>query len=154
MAARAKIAIAIAILIPVLTLIGGKLSLWISIPFLLLLVVSFIHWARQPRAVEAFIGNLPTVGPYLLKVLEYIEGVLVVQDPEYNKHVRAIIIGYDPNLRSALRTLYRTRNTNLVDSYRQRFVADGLIEYPKDGPGWLKPELRDIVGRTLDELGA
>ena len=72
----------------------------------------------------------------------------------YENFVSGFLHYYDTEVRNALRTLYRTRNTNLVEPHRGRFVADGFIEYPKDGPGWLKPELRDIVGRTLDELGA
>jgi hypothetical protein len=94
------------------------------------------------------------MGRHLLRGLEQIDLLLVPQDREYNQHIRSIIQGYDAEWRRALRVLYRTRNTNSVAPYLSRFVADGFIEYPKDGPGWIKPELRDIVGRALDEFGA
>jgi hypothetical protein len=34
------------------------------------------------------------------------------------------------------------------------FTKDALIDYPKDGPGWIKADLRRVVGRMLDKLGA
>jgi len=151
MAKRAKIAIGITLLIAGLAVIGRP-TLWIGTA-MLLLAVFFVYWAMEQRATEAFVESLP-MGRHLKNMLVYIEAALVARDPDYAQHIRSTVVGYDAELRTALRTLYRTRNTNLVGQHEQRFKADGLIEYPKDGPGWIKPEARDIVGRTLDEIGA
>jgi hypothetical protein len=148
MAARARIAFGFALLIAALAVIGRAIP-WVSVP-LLLLAVFVIIWGKEQRATEAFVKNLP-MGQYILAALD----TFVPRDREYNEHIRIIIEGYDVDLRKALRTLYRTRNTSrVVSQHLSKFVADGFIEYPKDGPGWIKPELRDIVGRTLDDLGA
>jgi hypothetical protein len=131
----------------------GRAIPWVSVP-LLLLAVFVIIWGKEQRATEAFVKNLP-MGQYILAALDTFDSVLMPRDRECNEHIRIIIEGYDVDLRKALRTLYRTRNTSrVVSQHLSKFVADGFIEYPKDGPGWIKPELRDIVGRTSDDLGA
>ncbi len=150
MAGKARITLGIALFVAALAVIGRAVP-WISIP-LILLAVFFIVWGKEQRATESVIKRLP-FGTHILKLLDAIDSVLTVRDREHEQHVRATIGKYDNNARSALRELYRTRNTNFVRLHESQFVADGFIEYPKNGPGGIKPELRDIVGRTLDELG-
>jgi hypothetical protein len=115
----------------------------------LLLAVFLIVWGREQHATEAFVGKLP-MGRYLLKALDQIDAVLVAIDKDYNSHIMGIVLGYDDDTRRTLRILYRTRNANLAANYENTFVKDALIEFPKNGPGCLKPELRDVVGRTLE----
>jgi hypothetical protein len=147
---KARITFGLALLVAAFAVIGRAVPL-IAIP-LTFLAAFLIVWGRAPSATETFIKGMP-LGRYVLEVLQHLDLILVPQDREYNQHVREVIERYDAGTREALRTLYRTRNTNHVGGYLSKFVADGFIEYPKDGPGWLKPELRDIVGRTLDDFG-
>jgi hypothetical protein len=68
---------------------------------------------------------------------------------EYEQHIRDTVANYDGEQRAALRTLLRTRNTNNDFSSALRPLTDhGLIEFPKDGPGSVKEELRDILRRS------
>jgi hypothetical protein len=114
----------------------------------------FYRLGKEQRGTESFIKRLP-FGIEIRKFLDAFDSVLTPRDRDYEQHVKTIVTGYDPEAQAALRKLYRTRNTNqIADHYRGRFVADGFIEYPKDGPGWIKPELRDVVARTLDDLAA
>jgi hypothetical protein len=153
MATRARLTLALAFIVATLSIVGRE-WLWVAL-VLALLAVFLVFWAQEQRATETFTKNIPWVGPRLLKGLQHIDLLLVPQDRQYNQYIRETIEGYEAELRAALRVLHRTRNTSKVTSvHLNRFVSDGLIEYPKDGPGWLKPELRDIVGRTLDDLGA
>jgi hypothetical protein len=152
MARKARITLGIALIVAALAVIGRAVP-WISIP-LILLAVFFIVWGKEQRGTESFIKRLP-FGIEIRKFLDAFDSVLTPRDRDYEQHVKTIVTGYDPEAQAALRKLYRTRNTNqIADHYRGRFVADGFIEYPKDGPGWIKPELRDVVARTLDDLAA
>jgi hypothetical protein len=152
MAERARIAMGLAFLVTGLAVIGRAIP-WIALP-LELFAVFLIVWGIEPRATEAIIGKL-SFGRYILKGLEYIDSVLSPRDREYDQHIQAVITAYNDDLRASLRTVFRTRNSSrILADHLNRFVADGLIEYPKDGPGWIKPELRRVVSRTLDELGA
>jgi hypothetical protein len=150
MLGKARITFGLALLIAGLAVIGRQVT-WIAVP-LVLLAIFLIVWGREQRATEAFIKDLP-LGHHILKIMQQIDTILVPHDREYNQHVKRTIQGYDVETRRALRILYRTRNTNSVLNHLPKFVADGFIEYPKDGPGWIRPELRDVISRTLDELG-
>jgi hypothetical protein len=53
-----------------------------------------------------------------------------------------------------LRTLFSARNSSkIVAQHLSQFNADGFMEYPKEGPGSIKEELRVVVGHRLNELG-
>lgn len=150
-AGKARITLGIALIVAALAVIGRAVP-WISIP-LILLAVFFIVWGKEQHATESFIKGLP-FGAHILKLFDAIDSVLMVRDREHEQHIKKIIAAYDTKTKAALRELYRTRNTNFVRMYVNQFISDGFIEYPKDGPGWIKPELRDIVGRALDDSGA
>src|SRR5713101_5888390 len=83
MAKRARIAIALVLLIGSVTVIGRSVS-WIVVP-MLLLAIFFIYWAMEQRATETFIRSLP-MGLYLLKALDSVDAVLVARDWEYSQH--------------------------------------------------------------------
>ncbi len=119
-----------------------------------LVAVFFIVWGRWNRETEAFIGRLPC-GKCALKFLEQIDLILSPRDREHDQHIRAVISAYNSDIRASLRIVLRTRNSSRVLAHHLApFTADGLIEYPQNGPGQIKPELRYIVERTLSELGA
>jgi hypothetical protein len=81
--------------------------------------------------------------------------VLNAGDLEYEQNIRGIIIGYGNDLQKALRRLLKTRNANNLTSQEwERFFKDCLIDSPSNNRGPVKAELRGIVGRVLDELGA
>jgi hypothetical protein len=152
MAGRDRITFALVLLVMVLSVIGRAYP-WIAIP-ITLFAVFLLVWGRDSRRTEAFIGRLPG-GAKLLETLEYLDFVLSPRDREYEQHIRTIIIGYDRDRQKFLRDLWRVRSSSGTPAeHLNRFVADGFIEYPKDGPGWIKPELREIVGRTLHEVSA
>jgi hypothetical protein len=107
---------------------------------------------RPPH--RTFIGRLPG-GKYALKALGQLDLIISPRDQEYEQHVCAIIDGYDHDLQNSLRELCRTRTSSRTPAnHLDRFTADGLIEYPKNGPGWIKADLRRAVDSTLDKLGA
>src|SRR5262245_47994730 len=85
---------------------------------------------ERQSATEAFVKNIPLIGPRLLKTLGQMDALLVPQDRDYNEYIRRIIDGYDYRTRQELRILYRTRNTNQVGNFLHIFVADGFVEYP------------------------
>jgi hypothetical protein len=149
--ARARITLAMALLITAIAVIGNETA-WVLVP-LVLCAIFLIFWGRHQSATEAFVKNIPFIGPRLLKVLGQIDALLVPQDRAYKEYIRRIIDGYDYQTQQALRILYRTRNSNQVTGFMHIFVADGFIERPKDGPGYIKPELRDVIEKKLDELG-
>lgn len=151
MAQKARITLGIALFVAVAAMIG-RAYLWIAIP-LTLFAVFLILWGRESKKVEAAIGQMPG-GRYALVILEQLDLLLSPRDREYEQHVRSIIISYDRDQQKSLRDLWRTRSSSGTSGeHLNRFVADGFIEYPKDGPGWIKPDLREVVGRTLDEVG-
>jgi len=152
MATRDRTTLGIALVVAAVAVIGRAYP-WIAVP-LGLFAVFLIVWGREGRRTEAFIGRVPG-GSYMLKGLEQLDLILSPRDREYERHIRTVIGGYDVDQRKSLRDLWRTRSSSRTPSeHLNRFVADGFIEYPKDGPGWIKPDLRDIVARALDELGA
>jgi hypothetical protein len=150
MATRDRITLAIALVVVLVAMIGSyfplfAIPLWLSAAFLFV-------WGREPRRTEAFIGRLPG-GGYILKALERLDLVLSIRDQEYDQQIRTIVTDYDNDLRQSLRILWRTRNTSrIMAAHLNQFTTDGLIQYPQLGPGSIKPELRDIIERALDEL--
>jgi hypothetical protein len=127
--------------------------LWITLPLTLFAIFLFV-WGREERRTENVISRMPVVGKYMLKALEQIDSIISPRDQEYERHVAIVIDGYDHDLRKSLRELWRTRNSSrILANHLSQFVADGLIEFPKNGPGWIKADLRRVVGRTLDKLG-
>src|SRR6266567_7298735 len=151
MAGRDRITLGIALFVAGLAVIGPQFP-WIEIP-LWLFAVFLVLWGRAPRRTEAFIGHLPG-GEYVLKALEQLDLVLSPRDREYEQRIRAIIIAYTDDLRGSLRKLWHARNSSQIPAqHLNQFTVDGLIEYPHNGPGWIKLELRDTVNRVLDELG-
>jgi hypothetical protein len=149
MAGRDRITLGLGLIVAVLAM-AAREYVWLQIP-LAAFAVFLIVWGREGKRTEAFVSRLPG-GSYALKTLEQLDLVLSPRDREYEQHRKNIIIGYDDDQRKALRELWRTRNTS-HNPHLDRFVKDGWIEYPKDGPGWIKPELMAVVGRTLDERG-
>jgi hypothetical protein len=116
--------------------------------------IFFIVWGMNSRRTEAFIGGL-LGGKYLLKFLEQIDLLLLPRDHEYEPHIRGVIIGYGNDLQKALRRLLKTRNPyDLTSQEWERLFRDCLVDSPFNNRGDVKAELRDIVGRVLDELGA
>ena len=116
--------------------------------------IFFIAWGMDGPGTEAFIGRLPS-GKYLLRFLEQIDLILSPRDREYDQHIRGVIIGYHDDSRKALRLLLATRNPYKITSQQwDQFFQDCLVDSPSNNRGGVKAELRDIVGRVLDELGA
>jgi hypothetical protein len=127
--------------------------LWITLPLTLFAIFLFV-WGREEHRTENVISRMPVVGKYMLKPLEQIDSIISPRDQEYERYVAIVIDGYDHDLRKSLRELWRTRNSSrILANHLSQFVADGLIEFPKNGPGWIKADLRRVVGRTLDKLG-
>ena len=150
MASRDRITLGMALAIVVVTVIVGQIP-YISVP-LALFAVFLIVWGRESRRTEALIRRLPG-GRYALKVLNQLDRVLSPRDREYDKHIKAVVADCDANMLQSLRILWRTRNTSRISpEYLHRFTEEGLIEYPPNGPGRLKPELQVFIGRLLDEL--
>jgi hypothetical protein len=111
-------------------------------------------WAFAPMLAWIFVA-------YVRRWLAYrgvenkLAEVLNAGDLEYEQHIRGIIIGYGNDLQKALRRLLKTRNANNLTSQEwERFFKDCLIDSPSNNRGPVKAELRGIVGRVLDELGA
>ena len=141
----------IALVVAVAAMIG-RAYLWIAIP-LTLFAIFLILWGKDGKNVEAAIGRMPG-GRYALLALEQLDLLLSPRDREYERYIRAIILRYERDQQQSLRVLWLTRSSSSTpNEHLNRFVADGFIEYPKDGPGWIKPDIRTIVDRTLDELG-
>jgi hypothetical protein len=146
-----KITLGLSLIIAVLAMIAHE-YIWLKI-LLVGLAVFLIIWGREQRQTETFIGRLPG-GKYALKVLRQIELVIEPRDQEHEHYIKDVIVGYGNDLRASLRTVLITRNSSRILAHHlDRFTTDGLIEYPQNGPGWIKPDLRYIVTHTLDELG-
>jgi hypothetical protein len=149
---RARVAVGITLTIAVLAVMARD---YVLIEIALgSIAIFFIAWGKDSRGTEAIIGRLPK-GKYLLKFLEQIDSILSPRDREYDQHIREIIIGYRDDLRKALRLLWTTRNPYKITSQQwDQFFQDCLVDSPSNNRGEVKAELRDIVGRVLDELGA
>jgi hypothetical protein len=152
MEARDRITLGIALALIVVAAMSREF-LWTTVP-LTLFAIFLVVWGREGRRTEAFVGRLPG-GKYALKALEQLDMVISPRDKEYEHHIQIIIEGYGHDLRNSLRELWRIRNSSrILADHLSRFTADGLIEYPKNGPGWIKTDIRRAVGRVLDKLGA
>lgn len=150
MTTRDRTTLAIALVVVLVAMISSYFPL-VSIPLWLFAAFLFI-WGREPRRTEEFIGRLPG-REAILKALKQLDLVLSTRDQEYEQHIRKIIAKYDNDLQQSLRIVSRTRNTSQIAAqHLNQFTTDGLIEYPHLGPGSLKPELRNIIERVLDEL--
>ena|SRR5271166_2636343 len=151
MAGRDRITFALVLLVMVLSVIGRAYP-WIAIP-ITLFAVFLLVWGREGRRTEAVIGALP-LGNYLLKALKQLDLILSPRDLEYEQQIKVIITEYDDGLRKALRVLWKTRNPNNIGIEQwSRFFKDSLVESPSNNRGGVKAELREIVGRVLDDLG-
>ena len=149
---RARITVGVTLAIMVLAVMARHFLL--AEKALGLVAIFFIVWGRWNRGTEAFIRRLPC-GKYALKFLEQIDLILSPRDREYDQHIRAVITAYNSDMQDSLRIVLRTRNSSRVPPHHgATFTDDGLIEYPRNGPGRIKPELRYIVERALNELGA
>jgi hypothetical protein len=152
MVARDRTTLGIALAVAGIAVMGREFP-WIAIP-LELFAIFLIIWGREGRRTEAFIGRLPA-GGYMLKVLEQLDLILSPRDRDYEQQIRMVITGYRDDLRMALRILWTTRNPNNITSQQwDQFFRDCLVDSPSNNRGSMKAELRDIVGRVLDELGA
>lgn len=153
MEARDRTTLGIALAVAVVAMIGSAYQ-WVAALLLLGFAFFLIVWGRAPRSTESFVGRLPC-GSYWLKCLEQLDFIISPRDRAFEQHVRSIIVGYDDDHRKSLRALWITRSSSgAPHEHLSQFSAAGFIEYPKDGPGWIRPDLRYVVRRTLDELGA
>lgn len=125
---------------------------WISVP-LLLLAIFLVVWGRDEQATERFIAKLPG-GSHVLIWLREFDLILTPRDLKYEAHIERIVRAYDPLLKKSLRTLKDTRDPNsILGQEWQRFKTDGLVDQTFAGAEGIKPELRDLVGRILDDEG-
>jgi hypothetical protein len=149
--ARARITLGLALVITVLAVIGRAYPV-VALP-LLAAAIFLIVWGRAGRATEQVIGSLPG-GGYILKFLHQIDLIISPRDQEFERHLKSLIAGYPLVVRASLAKLTQTRSGASVDSsHWQQFRHDGLVDHPHSGPGPIKEDLREMVGRILDELG-
>ena len=107
----------------------------------------------KERRTETAIGGLPG-GSYILMILEQLDLIIYPRDRNYENHVASVVQNYDPAILKSLRELWITRNSSLTTSqHLSLFTTDGLIEYPHNGPGAIKSELRSTIKHVLDDLG-
>jgi len=79
------------------------------------------------------------------------------QDAEANlareEYFREILRGYSPEARRRLRQLNTTEDPrSVLDEEWVQYFRDGLVETTHSGRGGVRAELRDLVGRLLDEF--
>jgi hypothetical protein len=61
--------------------------------------------------------------------------------------------GYSPIARRNLRQLRITRNPrSVLDEEWVQYFRDGLVEITHSGRSGVRPELRELIGRLLDEF--
>jgi hypothetical protein len=150
MARRDRVTLGIALVLAVLA-VAGREFIWIAFP-LLLLAIFMIAWGREPRRTEAFVAGLPA-GQHILRVLRQFDLVLSPRDLEQEEHFRRLITAYGPLTRQNLRRLLITDDPRTVlDGEWQMFKNDRLVEHPHSGPGGVRPELKEMVRRLLDEF--
>ena len=147
---RDRTTLGIALAVAVVAIIGRDFPL-IAVP-LALLAILLVVWGRESQGTERFIGSLPG-GRYLLKGLHQLDLVLSPRDQEFEQHLRRTIAAYPVVVRASLAKLKKTRNARSIDdAHWRQFDQDGLVDHPHSGPGPIKDNLRDIIGRILDEL--
>jgi hypothetical protein len=165
---RTKLGIAIAV-----SVLAGLASVLLAV-LLLALAVFLIAWGEVPERTEAFVKGLPG-GNYLQKALARIDLTLGPRDmgeedsaPEdlqeesahqvernlaQEEYVRDILRGYSPTTRRNLRQLRVSGDPKdvLAEEWVQYF-QDGLVETTHSGRGGVRAELRELIGRLLDEF--
>jgi hypothetical protein len=133
MARRDRITLGLALAVAGVAVMGREFP-WIAIP-LELVAVFLIIWGREERRTEALIGRLPGSN-YFLRALQQVDLILSPRDLAYEQQIRAIITGYDHELRNSLGKLWRTRNSSqTATQHWDRFNRDGLVEHSFSGPG-------------------
>ena len=164
---RTKLGITLAVAV-----LAGLISGWIAV-LLLVLAALLIAWGLMPERTEGFFGRLP-YGNSLLKALARIDLILwqpdlgqkdLVQedqeekenlghgDLEQEEYFRDILRGYSPIARRNLRQLRITRNPrSVLDEEWVQYFRDGLVEITHSGRSGVRPELRELIGRLLDEF--
>ena len=164
---RTKLGITLAVAV-----LAGLISVWIAV-LLLALAALLIAWGLMPERTEGFFGRLP-YGNSLLKALARIDLILwqpdlgqkdLVQedqeekenlghgDLEQEEYFRDILRGYSPIARRNLRQLRITRNPrSVLDEEWVQYFRDGLVEITHSGRSGVRPELRELIGRLLDEF--
>jgi hypothetical protein len=144
---QSKITVGIAILVAVLASRDFSFAI-----LLIVFAVFLIVWGRDRQRTERFVADLPG-GQYLSKGLHQLDLVLSPRDQEFEEHLRKVIAAYPPVLRASLARLKETRDARSIDeAYWTQFNNDGLVDHPHSGPGPIKDNLRDIIGRILDQL--
>ena len=147
---------------------------------MLVLVLAWllIVWGQAPERTESFIGGLPG-GNYILKALARIDLIFwpqdlrqkdlvqeeqeelaqedTAQDDEANlareEYFREILRGYGPEARRRLRQLNTTQDPrSVLDEEWVQYFRDGLVETTHSGRGGVRSELRELIGRLLDEF--
>jgi hypothetical protein len=152
MAGKGRITFGLALLLAVLAVIG-RAHPWIAVP-MTLFAVFLLVWGREGRRTETMIGGLPG-GYYLLKALRQLDLIISPRDVAYEQHIRETVTKYDDGERGSLRILLATRTPSRINAQQwQRFFDDGIADSDAHIRGPVKTELRDIIGRVLDELGA
>ena len=74
-------------------------------------------------------------------------------DLEQEEYFRDILRGYSPIARRNLRKLRITRNPrSVLDEEWVQYFRDGLVEITHSGRSGVRPELRELIGRLLDEF--
>ena len=165
---RTKLGIAIAV-----SVIAGLASVLLAV-LLLVLAVFLIARGQVPERTEAFVRGLPG-GNYLQKALARIDLTLgprelgqedsasedlqeeSAHENERNlvqeEYFRDILRGYSPTTRRNLRQLRVSGDPKdvLAEEWVQYF-QDGLVETTHSGRGGVRAELRELIGRILDEF--
>jgi hypothetical protein len=161
---RTKLGVILAVAV-----LAGLMSAWIAI-LLLVLAALLIAWGLMPERTETFVGRVPC-GNYLLKALARIDLIIwppdlgqkdLAQEEQENlghedlareEYFRDILRGYSPIARRNLRQLRNTGNPRYVlDEEWMQYFKDGLVETTDSGRGGIRPELRELIGRLLDEI--
>jgi hypothetical protein len=157
----------------VVSVIAGLKSVSLSV-LLLVLAVFLIAWGQVPERIEAFVKGLPG-GDTLQKALARIDLMLwprglgqedsapqdlqeeSAHEDERNlvqeEYFRDILRGYSPAARRNLRQLRISGDPKdvLAEEWVQ-YLRDGLVETTHFGRGGVRPELRELIGRLLDEF--
>jgi hypothetical protein len=165
---RTKLGITIAV-----SVIAGLASVLLAV-LLLVLAVFLIARGQVPERTEAFVRGLPG-GNYLQKALARIDLILGPRDMReedtvpadfqeesahevernlaQEEYFRDMLRGYSPTTRRNLRQLRVSGDPKdvLAEEWVQYF-QDGLVETTHFGRGGVRAELRELIGRLLDEF--
>jgi hypothetical protein len=131
-------------------------------------------WGQAPKRTEAFVELLPG-GNYLLKALARIDLLLwppglgqrdlaqedlqedLAHEDEWiliqEEYFRDILRGYSPTARLTLPELGIAGDQKYVlDEEWKQYFRDGLVETTHSGRGGVRPEVKELIGRLLDEF--